>query len=258
MAERRPIAGLVVAVTGAARGIGQATAQALDARGACVIGGDLPELDVTSRSSFAAWLEAAGPIDVLINNAGVMHVGPFLEESDEWTRRQVDVNLHGVILGMKLALPAMVARGSGHVINIASAAARIGVPREAVYAATKHAVLGVSQSVRLELRGTGVDLSVVMPGLVRTELASGTLKGGLVLKPPDVAHAIVATIERPRFDVYVPRAYGAIAGVGQILPRRVREAVLRLAGSERATAGTTPEQRAVYEARVQRNTSSGS
>jgi short-subunit dehydrogenase len=258
VAERRTVEGRVVAVTGAARGIGEATARALAARGARVITGDLPELDVTSRESFAAWLEAAGPIDVLINNAGVMHVGPFLEESDAWTRRQVDVNLHGVILGMKLALSAMVARGEGHVINVASAAARIGVPREAVYAASKHAVLGVSQSVRLELRGSGVDLSVVMPGLVRTELASGTLKGGLILRPVDVAQAIVATIERPRFDVYVPRAYGLIAGVGQSLPRRVREAVLRLAGAERATAGTTEEQRAAYEARVQRNTSSGS
>ena len=168
-----------------------------------------------------------------------MHVGPFLEESDEWTRRQVDVNLHGVILGMKLALPAMVARGSGHVINVASAAAKIGVPREAVYAASKHAVLGVSQSVRLELRGSGVELSVVMPGLVRTELSTGTLKGGLILSPEDVAQAIVATIERPRFDVYVPRAYAAISTVGQLLPRRAREAVLRLAGAERATAGTT-------------------
>ncbi len=258
MAERRTIEGRVVAVTGAARGIGEATARALAARGARVVTGDLPELDVTSRESFTAWLEAAGPLDVLINNAGVMHVGPFLEESDEWTRRQLDVNLHGVILGMKLALPAMVARGGGHVINVASAAAKIGVPREAVYAASKHAVLGVSQSVRLELRGSGVDLSVVMPGLVRTELASGTLKGGLVLGPEDVAQAIVATIERPRFDVYVPRAYAAISTVGQLLPRRAREAVLRLAGAERATAGTTPEQRAAYEARVQRNTSSGS
>jgi short-subunit dehydrogenase len=240
-------------VTGAARGIGLATAHALAARGARVIADDLPELDVTSRDSFAAWLEAAGPIDVLINNAGVMHVGPFLEESDEWTHRQVDVNLHGVILGMKLALPAMVARGSGHVINVASAAAKIGVPREAVYAATKHAVHGVSQSVRLELRGTGVELSVVMPGLVRTELATGTLKGGLVLGPEAVARAIVATIERPRFDVYVPRAYATIATAGQLLPRRAREAILRLAGAERATAETTAEQRAAYESRVLRH-----
>jgi short-subunit dehydrogenase len=250
--ERRPIAGLVVAVTGAARGIGLATAQALAERGARVVGGDLPELDVSSRESFAAWLDAAGPVDVLVNNAGVMHVGSFLEESDDWTRRQVDVNLHGVILGMKLALPAMVARGSGHVINVASAAAKIGVPREAVYAATKHAVLGVSQSVRLELRGTGVDLSVVMPGLVRTELSSGTLKGGLVLQPEAVAQAIVATVERPRFDVYVPRPYGLIAGLGQVLPRRAREAVLRLAGAERATAQTTDAQRAAYEDRALR------
>ena len=261
MAERRPIAGLVVAVTGGGRGIGLATARALEARGARV---DQPATCRSSTSPRASrsppWLEAAGPLDVLINNAGVMHVGPFLEESDEWTRRQVDVNLHGVILGMKLALPAMVARGSGHVINVASAAAKIGVPREAVYAASKHAVLGVSQSVRLELRGSGVDLSVVMPGLVRTELATGTLKGGLILSPEDVAQAIVATIERPRFDVYVPRAYAAISTVGQLLPRRAREAVLRLAGAERATAGTTAEQRAAYEARIENaeNRSSGS
>ena len=260
MAERRPIAGRLVAVTGGARGIGLATARALEARGARVITGDLPDLDVTSRESFAAWLDAAGPIDVLVNNAGVMHVGPFLEETDEWTRRQVDVNLHGVILGMKLALPAMVARGSGHVVNVASAASMIGVPREAVYAATKHAVRGVSESVRLELRGSGVDLSVVMPGLVRTELAAGTLRGGLVLKPEDVAQAIVSTLERPRFDVHVPRAYAAVATVGQLLPRRAREAVLRLAGAERATAQTTAADRAAYESRIEneRNRSPGS
>jgi short-subunit dehydrogenase len=248
--ERRPIEGRVVAVTGAGRGIGLATVRALTARGARVVGGDLPGLDVTSRESFAAWLDAAGPIDVLINNAGVMRVGPFLQESDEWTRRQVDVNLHGVILGMKLALPAMVARGWGHVVNVASAAAKIGVPREAVYAASKHAVLGVSESVRLELRGSGVDLSVVMPGLVRTELAAGTLRAGLVLAPEDVARAIVATLERPRFDVYVPRAYAAISTLGALMPRRARETVLRLAGNERATAHTTPEERAAYESRV--------
>jgi short-subunit dehydrogenase len=266
------MAGRVVAVTGGGRGIGLATVRALAACGARVAAGDLDgelaaraggalgaALDVTSRRSFSAFLgtveDRLGPVDVLINNAGVMHVGPFLEEDDDWTRRQVDVNLHGVILGCKLALPAMVARGSGHVVNVASAAAKIGVPREAVYAATKHAVLGLSESLRAELRGTGVELSVVLPGLVRTELASGTLEGSVVLAPEAVADAIAGVLGRPRFEVYVPRAYAGLTAVGAVLPRRARELLLRAAGAERATARTTPEQRAAYEDRIRARSS---
>jgi short-subunit dehydrogenase len=266
---QRQIAGRVVAVTGGGRGIGLATVRALTARGARVAVGDLDAgpaaeaggelgipLDVSSRESFAAFLatvaDRVGPVDVLVNNAGVMHVGPFLDEDDAWTRRQVDVNLHGVILGCKLALPAMVERGSGHVVNVASAAAKLGVPREAVYAATKHAVLGLSESLRAELRGTGVDLSVVLPGLVRTDLAAGTLEGSVVLEPEAVANAIVGTLERPRFDVYVPRAYAGLTALSALLPRRVREAFQRAAGVGRNTAHTTPDQRADYEGRVTR------
>jgi short-subunit dehydrogenase len=270
--SQRQIAGRVVAVTGGGRGIGLATVRALAAQGARVAAGDLDggvaeraggelgvPLDVASRESFAAFLgtveDRLGPVEVLVNNAGVMHVGPFLEEDDDWTRRQVEVNLHGVILGCKLALPAMIERGSGHVVNVASAAAKIGVPREAVYAATKHAVLGLSESLRGELRGTGVQLSVVMPGLVRTELASGTLEGSLVLEPDAVARAIAAVVARPRFDVYVPRSYAGLNALGAVLPRRARELLLRAAGAERATARTTPEQRAAYEDRIRERSS---
>jgi short-subunit dehydrogenase len=270
---RHQIAGSVIVVTGGARGIGRATARALAERGARLAIGDIDgplavgcasevggfgaPLDVSSRSSFAAFLgtvaDRLGPIDTLVNNAGVLHVGAFLEEDDAWTHRQLDVNLHGVILGMKLVLPEMVARGRGHVINVASTAAKAGIAREAVYSATKHAVLGLSDAVRLELRGTGVELSVVMPGLVRTELAAGTLDapGTVVLSPEDVAEAIAGTLERPRFEVYVPRAYGAAAAAGALLPRRAREAALRAMGTERATATTTRQERAAYEARVE-------
>src|SRR5205807_6604079 len=117
----RSLAGLAVAITGGARGIGRATAQALLAQGARVAIGDIDQalaegtaaelgsgtvglpLDVTNRDSFAAFLEAAedrlGPLDVLINNAGIMPVGPFVEETDATAKRMVDINVHGVIFG---------------------------------------------------------------------------------------------------------------------------------------------------------------
>ena len=268
----RRIDGLGVAITGGARGIGLATAQALAARGARVAIGDLDAaeaeraagafggsahpLDVSSRDSFRAFLDAAGPVDVLVNNAGGMHVGPFLSESEEWSRRQVDINLHGVVNGMQLALGAMTARGSGHVINVASAASKLGVRHEAVYAATKHAVYGLSDSVRQELRGSGVEITCVMPGLVRTQLSAGTTdsRGTVVLGPEDVAAAIVSAVERPRFDVFVPRSYGVLFKLVSPLPRPAREAVLRAVGSERGTRRTTRADRAAYEERMERMT----
>jgi NAD(P)-dependent dehydrogenase (short-subunit alcohol dehydrogenase family) len=218
---RRQIAGSVVAVTGGARGIGLATARALAAGGAQVAMGDVDgplavsaarefgafgaPLDVSSRESFAAFLgtvaDRLGPLDVLINDAGMRHAAPFLEESDDSSRRQVDMNLHGVILGMKLALPGMVERGAGHVVVVASAAAKAGVPRAATHSATSHAVLGLCEAVRHELQGTGVELSVVLPGFER--------------RPEAVAHTIAGVLARPRFAVYVPRA-------AALLPRRMR------------------------------------
>ena len=251
-----PLAGRTVAITGGARGIGRATAEELRRRGARVTVGDLEGgdlfLDVTSRASFRAFLDSAGPVDVLVNNAGVMHVGPFLEEPEEWTRRQVEINFLGVVNGMQAALPQMVARGDGHVVNVASAAARIGVRHEAVYSATKHAVAGLSEAVRLELRGSGVHLSLVMPGLVRTELAAGTTdaRGTVVLQPSDVAAAIADALERPRFDVWVPRNYGALHRALSPMPRPVREGVLKALGAERGAAGATPAARAAYEERI--------
>ena len=152
------IRGKTIAITGAARGIGFATAKALLARGARVVIGDRDvafqesavadltklgqvsgyPLDVTDRESFATFLDKArtdggGHIDVLINNAGVMPIGPFLEQSEQAIRSSIEVNLYGVIAGCQLALPDMIARRSGHIINIASLSGLIPVPGQVVY-----------------------------------------------------------------------------------------------------------------------------
>ena len=206
----QPLAGRVVAVTGAARGIGAAIAAETARRGARVALGDLDEasaaataaalgeraagfaLDVTDTASFAAFLDAAearlGQVDVLVNNAGIMWVGRFHEEPEEVALRQFDVNLHGVLRGTKLAAVRMRERGRGHIVNVASSASKIAPPGEATYTATKHAVYGYSVAVREELAGSGVEVSVVMPVVVDTELAAGTGSGrARTLRPDEVA-----------------------------------------------------------------------
>ena len=191
--------GAVVAVTGGARGIGLATAQALEQRGARVHIGDLDRdartrarrsasasrrvtrVDVTDRASFAAFLDAVqaadGPLDALVNNAGVMPFARFLDEDDAVSAQTIDVNLIGVVNGMRLTLPGMVERRRGHVVNVASLAARVPVPGSAVYSATKAAVVALTDAVRRELRGTGVHLTTILPTAVATELTSGVPLG---------------------------------------------------------------------------------
>lgn len=240
----------VVAVTGGARGIGREIARHLAAAGACVAIGDrdgeavrstaaqLPgtvqgfDLDVTDSASFRSFLAAVesafGPIEVLVNNAGVMWVGPFDEELDSATQRMLDVNLGGAIRGVRLAAPAMRSRGRGHIVTIASAAALLSPPGESTYAATKHGVRGYLVGVREELRGSGVELSVIMPGVVDTDLAAGTATGAAkLLQPADVARVVVRTIQRPRFEVTIPGYVGPLARVVALLPQRVRDGVLR-------------------------------
>ncbi len=227
--ERRSLNGKVVAITGGARGIGKATATALVRKGCRVAIGDLDlalaeqtaaelgggaialPLDVTDRASFASFLDEAekqlGPLDVLVNNAGIMPVTPFVEESEESMRRQVDINLHGVITGTQLAIERMQPRGTGHIVNIASSAGKAGVPGIATYSATKHGVVGLSEAVRAELRGSGVEISCVMPIPVNTELIDGVSDQRVIkrVEPEDVANEIVDALEVPRFDVFVPR-----------------------------------------------------
>ena len=272
--QPRSLVGRVVAITGAARGIGRATAEALAREGARVAIGDLDaalaqrtaeekgpqaaefHLAVSDRASFERFVDAVqaqlGPVDVLVNNAGIMPLGPFTEEDDATARRLVDVNVHGVLIGMKVVLPRFVARGEGHLVNIASAAGKGPYPGGATYCGTKHFVVGVSETLRGELRGTGVDLSVVMPVVVDTELATGvgTPRGIPRIKPDDVADAVVATLRRPRFDVYVPRSIGPLTALSGVLPRPVREFALRAIGADRVLWRVDAAARRTYELRA--------
>jgi NAD(P)-dependent dehydrogenase (short-subunit alcohol dehydrogenase family) len=271
--QPKSLNGRVVAITGAARGIGKATAAALVRQGARVGIGDIDlelaqktaaelgenvrayELDVTSRPSVAAFVEAVerdlGGLDVMINNAGIMPVGPFIEESDASAVRQIDINVHGVIFGMKEALPRMLTRGGGHIVNLASVAGKGGFPYLATYCATKHAVVGISEAVRSEYRDQGIEVSCVMPSLVDTELTSGVKAGRGIekAKPEDVADAIVAALQVPRFDVFVPKSVGSINKVMNMLPRAAAEKIGQALDADKVMTQADMDARRAYEER---------
>lgn len=271
--QRRSLSGKVVAITGGARGIGKATAMALVRKGCRVAIGDLDlelaertaaglgggtialPLDVTDRASFERFLEEVerqlGPLDALINNAGIMPVTPFAEESEDSVHRQVDINLHGVITGTQLAIARLRPRGSGYIVNIASQAGKAGIPGIATYSATKHGVVGLSEAVRAELRDTGIEVLCVMPTVVNTELTSGVgQKWVKAVEAEDVAKEIVEAMEVPRFDVFVPKQSGALYRFLQLLPRGWREALGRAMGVDKLMTEVDHGARRAYEQRA--------
>ncbi|CBL44564.1 Short-chain dehydrogenase [gamma proteobacterium HdN1] len=269
---KKSIRGAVVAITGGARGIGLATAQALRAQGAHVSIGDIDaqlaaqaaarvgaysaELDVRDKASFSRFLEsthsALGPVDVLINNAGIMPMGPFVDEADAISDAQIDINLRGVIHGMKLVLPEMIARGSGHIVNVASLAGRFPIPGASVYCGTKFAVCGMSEALRGELRNTGVNVSVVLPSRVSTELSTGTAAGNGVptVTPEDVAQAVLDAIQYQLPEVSAPGYLRPVSRYFNVLPRWLEDAARRVVKDDRIMTRLDRVARAPYEQRL--------
>ncbi|MDT5347561.1 MAG: hypothetical protein QOH91_848 [Mycobacterium sp.] len=265
--------GKVVAITGGARGIGLATANAFAQRGVAV--GDLDAagarltaerigtgaiglaLDVTDRASFESFLNELehrlGPLHVMVNNAGIQHVGTFEDETNASTDIQVAVNLGGVLNGTQLALGRMRSRGRGHIVNVASVAGKIASPGGATYSATKHAVVGLSESLRGELRGSRIAVSIVMPAIIATEMAEGlgSARGVRPVQPTVVGEAIARAVLRGRdADVYVPRHTRVITTAMAVIPRGRRDALQRLMRADTVLMDIDQSARAVYNTRV--------
>jgi NADP-dependent 3-hydroxy acid dehydrogenase YdfG len=282
-ARKNPVdlAGAVVAITGGARGIGRCTAEAFLARGAQVVIGDVdvelvekaaaelraldgPDavglpLDVTDRASFAEFLdraeELAGPLDVLVNNAGIMPTGLYVDEDDAMTDRMVDINVHGVLTGSKLAARRFVDRGHGHIVNVASLAGVNPAAALATYCGTKHFVLGFTESLHRELAEQGVGVTAVLPGVVRTELSAGArvpgwAEGLSTVDPEDIAETIVSVVGTRKMRAVCPRALGATIKVSAMLPERGRLGFERLTKFDQAFTSADPAARAAYHRRI--------
>jgi NAD(P)-dependent dehydrogenase (short-subunit alcohol dehydrogenase family) len=272
--EHRELGQAVVAVTGAAGGIGSATVGALSRAGAKVALGDLDvvgaqrvadglyglalvhELDVTKGDSFAAFLDATeaefGPIDILINNAGIAPASMFADQDPEMIERVLDINLLGPLIGTQLAVQRMLPRGRGHVVNVASMAGKAGPPGLVTYAASKHGVVGLTETIRAELWGQGLDFTCVMPGPVDTQMMDGTtdVKGVQLISPADVAAAILDALRTGRPEVYVPKSLGAVVRGGLLLSPALRIRANRALGIHKIYTQVDASSRAAYEERM--------
>lgn len=270
-ATRDALADKVIAITGGARGIGFSTATMLFEAGATVAIGDVDDeavgkaaadlgidghvIDVTDRRSFDAFLDAVeaalGPIDVLVNNAGIMPVGSFLGFDDAIIRRVIDIDLYGVITGSQLAARRMVARGHGQIVNVASVAGRLPTPGMAVYNGAKAGVIEFSEALNAELESSGVQVSSVLPTFTRTGLISGIKTNAFIktLAPDEVAQQIVGTIVTPRVRVTAPRSMGWV-NANPLLGQRLKRATRRMTKLDTMFIDYDEEQRSAYSRRI--------
>ncbi|KFZ82274.1 short-chain dehydrogenase [Amycolatopsis sp. MJM2582] len=263
-----------VAITGAGQGIGRVTAERMAALGARVsigdldleaakrtagdIGGTAHHLDVADPASFATFLgeaeQANGPLAVLVNNAGIMPNGGFLDLSDALNRATMEVNVFGVVHGMRLALPGMLERGRGHIVNVASLAGKFPVKGLAIYNASKFAVVGLTAATRLEYAPHGVSVSAVLPSAVDTALASGLdMRPIPKVKPGRIADAVVDSVRTRAAEIAVPGYVGALATLANVTPEPALNAFRRLIRDDRALRPDSPE-RDGYRARLDQDT----
>jgi NAD(P)-dependent dehydrogenase (short-subunit alcohol dehydrogenase family) len=268
------LANTTVAVTGGAHGIGRAIAERFANAGARVAIGDLDAeaahaaataigagaigaaLDVTDEEGFAAFLDATehrhGPLEVMINNAGIDWIGPFHQEPDEISRREIEVNLIGTVIGSRLAVQRMLPRQHGHLVNIASGVGRVPLPGSSVYSATKHGIVGLTESLRLEYQSSGIRFTLVEPAQVETAMIDGQPRPRMlpVVTPDDVARAVLQAVRNNKFEIWVPASQAITFKLSNLLPRPARESLMRAMGIGRIAGEADQAARAVYHQRM--------
>jgi NAD(P)-dependent dehydrogenase (short-subunit alcohol dehydrogenase family) len=278
----RSLKGLVVVVTGGGRGVGAATVRQLTAQGArvalCDLDASLAErvaqengalgagVDVTDGAAFSAFLDRVeqelGPIDVLVNNAGIMPLSKWQEETEETAAAVISVNLLANITNSKEYVRRVIAGDRpGHVVNVSSTAAYSPLPGASTYTASKFALTGLTQALHYEFRSEGVPvtMSAVHPVLITTELAAGLKppsRGPFSVSPEQVAESIVHTIRKPKLIVFSPSVMGPVLRAGSLNPQWLADFLMTKSGGDRAVldAVASPERRD-YESRVAQSAS---
>jgi short-subunit dehydrogenase len=198
-------------------------------------------IDLSEPSSDAALVERAeaalGCIDVLVNNAGLSSFGPFYAEDDAAIRRIIDVNLTAPMLLVRAALPGMLRRRLGHIVNIGSAFGSIAFPDFAAYSTTKFALRGFSEALRRELAGSGVRITYVAPRTTDTTMNTQAVRafvartGAAMDRPETVAQLITNAIEQDRSEVYIGWPERLLVRVNGVVPRLVDWLLAGKAGS---------------------------
>jgi short-subunit dehydrogenase len=247
-------------LTGGSRGIGPFIARALLARGAKVtltarsaedlertrkelgedrtaaVAGDV-SIEADREKMAVGAEEAFGPIDVLVNNAGIESVLPFNEFEEDEIRRVLDVNLEAPIQLSRLVVPGMIERGKGHIVNISSLSGKTGPPYHTIYSSTKAGLIGFSASLRNELKGTGVSASVICPGYI-TEAGmfaeergmEPPKKSGAWGTPRDVGRAVIRAIEKDVPDIIVAKGMAKLADVAFAISPSMLDSIARRTG----------------------------
>jgi short-subunit dehydrogenase len=222
----------VVLITGAARGMGRLHANNFAREGSRVVITDIDEAELKKASAemegsgytvhpyildisnHDACFEVVrkvesevGPIDVLVNNAGIAINENVMDTSESTFRRITDVNYLGSVWMMHAVVPGMLKRGSGHVVNVCSIVAKVVPVKLGAYSATKCALIGITDAIRQELKGTGVRFTIVNPGYIATGMFEGA-KVPLITgwqDPQNVADALINAVKKNREEIFVPR-----------------------------------------------------